>query len=306
MINRTLIRIKVLQVLYNYYLVSGMGLSGAIALLQYALDQSYQLYVYLTSLPLQLSELAQIRLAKEEDKHVRDEATIALLKHIVQNPITEVMSSDPLYLKKLESATIDNNRVTDFLNQLIQKAINNKEELLEADWNSLTEIKKVWRRFYGDEIVSSELFYDVLEDSNTFRNDDIGIVFTFVTKVFNGISKDKPFSEQLKPAYASAEDMDFGPALLEGAIIDGSEQRELLSKYFKNWDKERTSEMDYIIMQLAVTEATKFPQIPTKITINEYLNLAHYYSSEVSHIFINGILHELFTDLKKEGKILGN
>lgn len=305
MINRLLIRIKVLQVLYNYYQVKSMGVPNAIGLLRYALEQSYQLYIYLTGLPYDLKEAAEIRLQKEEEKFSKNKEVIQLLKHIIDNPVTQVIGNDCDYLAEREGAKLTNHRVIDYTNSLLNRLIEQREEWLAIDWKSLPEARKAWRKFYGDEILDNELFNELLEDSNTFRNDDIGIVFTFVTKAYNGINETELYGEHLKPQYTSEEDEDFGPVLLEQAIIHGEEYRDLISQYFKNWDKERVSEMDYIIMQLAVTEAIHFPEIATKVTINEYLNLAHYYSSEISHTFINGILHELFTKLKEEGRILG-
>lgn len=305
MINRLLIRIKVLQVLYNYYQVKGMGVSGAIGVLRYALEQSYQLYIYLTGLPYDLKEVAEYRLLREEEKFAKDEQAIQLLRHIIDNPLVQVIANDDNYLVERVGAKLEGHSIHDFMVLLLNRLIESKKEWLNIDWNSLPEVRKAWRKFYGVEILQNEIFAELLEDSNTFRNDDIGIVFTFVTKAYNGITDEKPYTETLKPQFASAEDEDFGPTLLEQAIVHGTEYRERISKYFKNWDKERVSEMDYIIMQLAMTEAIHFPQIATKVTINEYLNLAHYYSSEISHTFINGILHELFTELKAEGKVLG-
>ncbi|MBR8785469.1 Transcription antitermination protein NusB [Porphyromonas levii] len=305
MINRLLIRIKVLQVLYNYYQVKGMGIPGAIGLLRYALEQSYQLYIYLTGLPYDLKEAAEFRLLKEEEKFNKDAQTIRLLKHIINNPITQIIGSDDDYLAEREPAKVTTHGIDSFINNLLNKLIERRGEKTSIDWKDLSEVRKAWRNFYGEEILQSDLFTELLEDSNTFRNDDIAIIFTFVTKAYNSISDEKPYSKHLKPQYSSEEDEDFGPVLLEQAIVHGDEYRERISKYFKNWDKERVSEMDYIIMQLAVTEAIHFPQIATRVTINEYLNMAHYYSSENSYTFINGILHELFTELKAEGKILG-
>lgn len=304
MINRLLIRIKVLQILYNYYRVEGMGIPGAIGLLRYALEQSYRLYFYLVGIPLDLAEKAEQRLLVEEEKFHKDESVIKLLKHMVSNPLVDVIAADEAYKEERERIAPTSAGFSDFYSSLLLKALS-REELKTLDWTQLPEVRKAWRSFYGDEILQSELYHDLLEDTNTFLNDDIGIVFTFVTKAYNGLKSDVPFSDQLKPAFASEEDEDFGPVLIEQAILNGSEYRDLISKYFKNWDKERVSEMDYIIMQLAVTEAVHFPLIPTRVTINEYLNLAHYYSSPNSNSYINGILHELFGDLKKEGRIVG-
>ncbi|CQB86728.1 transcription antitermination protein NusB [Chlamydia trachomatis] len=306
MINRLLIRIKVLQVLYNYYQVKHMGIPGAIGLLRYALDQSYNLYLYLTGLPYDLKDAASFRLVKEEEKFGKDETIVKLLNHIIDNPITQIISSDSEYIQARNQAFTPSHSVEDFIKKLLNMLIEQREELLQIDWDNFDEVKKAWRAFYGENILQNNLFSDILEETDTFRNDDIAIVFTFVTKVFNGLSEKKPYFDQLRPTYSSEEDEDFGPTLLEHAIVHGEEYRELISNYFKNWDKERVSEIDYIILQLAVSEAIKFPTIDTTVILNEYLNLAHYYSSEISHTFINGILHELFTDLKKEGKILGN
>lgn len=144
-----------------------------------------------------------------------------------------------------------------------------------------------------------------MEDLSGYLNDDIGIVFSFVTKAFNALDAGKPFASIRRPDYASEVEQEFGPELMENAVVNGDEYREEISHYFRNWDKERVSEMDYLILQLALAEALTFPLIPTTVTINEYLNLAHVYGTHNSHSFINGILHEMFGNLKQEGRILG-
>lgn len=308
MINRLLIRIKTLQILYNYYRVEGMSVNGAIDTLRKALDHSYQLYLYLCGLPLELAHIAEVRLAKEEDKFLKDLDLINLYGHLSDNKFVNVIKNDELFCAEHEkrSNLMTSRALSDFYQTLTTNAatyIREKEEPIH--WDDLLDIRLSWRNFYGEYILQNELFTDLIEEISTYLNDDISTIFTFVTKVFNAISEEKHFSEILKPAFASDDDQDFGPTLLRNAIEHGTEYRELISKYFKNWDKERVSEIDYIIMQLALTEAIQFPTIATRVTINEYLNLAHYYSAANSHIFINGILHELFSDLKEQGRILG-
>lgn len=305
MINRLLIRIKVFQILYNYYLVNGMGIPGAISLLRYALEQSYLLYIYLTGLPLEMKELAEQRLAREEEKFVKNQEVIDILQHVVDNPIVRVLENDEEYLQAWEEARLDNPRVRDFFASVLGKMVDNSKFWLGLNWNNLPEVRKAWRQFYGEEILPSEHLLELLEESNTFRNDGVDVIFTFVTKAYNSIKEEKPYSQHLRPCFASEADEDFGMVLLEQAILNGAEYREIIGKYFKNWDTERVSEVDFIIMQLAVTEAIHFPETSTRVIINEYLNMAHAYSSENSHYFINGILHELFTNLKAEGRILG-
>lgn len=302
MINRLLIRIKVLQVLYNYYRVEGMGIPGAIKLLGYALEQSYNLYLYLTGLPYDLKILAIERLSKEEEKFTINDKVISLLKHIINNPLTDIISQDKEYLEARDEAFTTTHDIDDFMKKVLQTLLDNSETYLNIQWDSLADIKKAWRAFYGQEIVKSDTFNSFLEATDTFRNDDIDIVFTFATKVYNGINDDKPFSQQLRKPYTSEEDEAFGPTLLEQAIIHRSEYCDWISKYFKNWDKDRVSEMDYLIMLLAVCEAIHFPMTDTRVILNEYISLSHYYSSQISHTFINGILHELLQNLKPRAR----
>lgn len=307
MINRLLIRIKTLQILYNYYRVKNMSVDGAISTLKRALDASYQLYFFLCGLPLEISDIAEQRLEKEQEKFIKDLELIDLYSHLSQNKLVEIIRRDTNFVEEYDqlSHQMMTRGLVDYIQSLTNDATNYiRDKKSEVDWDDLTSIRSAWRSFFG-EFTQDSLFTELLEETNTYLNDDIPIVYSFVPKVINAISDEKNYSDVLKPAYANEDDSSFGTTLLEKSITNGAEYREIISRYFKNWDKERVSEMDYLILQLAVTEAIHFPTIATRVTINEYLNLAHHYSTPNSYTFINGILHELFTDLKKEGKILG-
>lgn len=285
-----------------------MSLNGAITTLQKALDASYQLYFFLCGLPLEISDIAEQRLEKEQEKFIKDLELINLYSHLSHNKLVDAIRCDAKFTE--EFYAISHQMMTrgliDYVQSLTTNTINFiKEEKNKINWEELSSIRIAWRSFFG-ELTQDQLFAELLEETNTYLNDDIPIVYSFVPKVINAISDEKSISDILKPAYANKEDADFGTTLLEKAITNGEEYRGIISRYFKNWDKDRVSEMDYLILQLAMTEAIHFPTIATRVTINEYLNLAHHYSTPNSYTFINGILHELFTDLKKEGRILGD
>lgn len=308
MINRLLIRIKTLQILYNYYRVEGMSMNSAIGTLRKALDHSYKLYIYLCGIPLDIANIAEDRLEREKEKFLKDTEVINILEHLSDNKLVNIIKSDETSCEERQqiASLLQTRGLEDYLQTLTTSAVSYIQDVEKPiNWDDFSEIRSIWRGFYGEKILQNEVFSELIEETSTYLNDDIGIVFTFVTKAFNAISEEKTFSEVLKPPFVNEADEDFGPILIEQSIINGDDYRELISNYFKNWDKERVSEMDYIIMQLALTEAIHFPTIATRITINEYLNLAHYYSAPNSYTFINGILHELFTDLKKEGRIMG-
>ncbi|MDO5035910.1 MAG: transcription antitermination factor NusB [Porphyromonas sp.] len=306
MINRTLMRIKVLQILYNYYKVRGMSLATALGILRVASEDSYRLYLFLLGLPLEVSEMAEEMLGVEEEKFTQDHEVVALLNHLIRNPLIQLLGEDVALLSLRNDLNYSSSEYLLFVRRATQQIV---EQLLtgavEVEWEDFDSVRRAWRHFYGELFLDNEQFEEILSGFSTYLNDDIPIVFTFVTKAFNAVTEEKPFAEVRRPAYGSEDEERFGYDLLEAAIRGGEEYRERISHYFKNWDRERVSEMDYLILQLAMAEAIKFPLIPTTVTINEYLNLTHYYSAPHSHAFINGILHELFEDLKEEGTILG-
>ena len=100
-----------------------------------------------------------------------------------------------------------------------------------------------------------------------------------------------------------AESIEFAKVLLRRTVLDRKNYTELIAPHAVNWKIERMSEMDRLIMDMAITEWLNFEEIPIKVTINEYLDIAKAYSSEKSNAFINGVLDKILSDLKESGKI---
>lgn len=306
MINRLLIRIKVLQVLYNYYAFEGrMTEDRALQILEDALEASYRLYITLCGLPLALSDAAENRLAIEEEKFRKQEEKIALLKHLLDNPLVALIRSDEEFITLYEDLAYTSIALDEYHGDIITDLLTS-ENPQEVDWASYDDVKEWWRGLYKSAYQQSEAFEDRLGDLSIYLNDDIGIVFTFATKVFNGMDDKLQYIKNLRPKYSNDDNKTFGPDLLTKVIHNSAELKEDLTKYLKEWDADRVSRIDSIILRMALAEALYYPQIPTTIIINEYLNLAHVYSSNNSSKYTNGILHNLFTDLKEEGRILGD
>jgi N utilization substance protein B len=104
--------------------------------------------------------------------------------------------------------------------------------------------------------------------------------------------------------YKNEEDRMFGKLLLQKTILKHQEYRDIIEKYTKNWELERIALMDIIIMIVALTEIMEFPSIPVKVTLNEYIDIAKFYSTHKSNEFVNGILDKIVNDFRKENKIV--
>ena len=300
MINRLLIRIKVLQTLYACSMRGNLTVDDATALLEEGLEASYRLYVTLCGLPLALKAAAEKRLLREEDKFQRSAEVARTLQKIIHNPVFDLYNeSESTFPATYRETAFDSPELTRYHENVLTELLKDRETA-ELNTGSEAETKKWWREKYGVHYLQNKAFEELLTELTPYLNDDIRVVFTFVTKFVNALDSSKPLDANVKPKYADQEVQMFGPELLRESLEKGTEYRELTAGYLKNWDKGRVSEIDYIIMQMAVAEAVRYPLMPITIIINEYLNLAHYYSSANSHVYINGILNEMLKDLKEQ------
>jgi len=157
--------------------------------------------------------------------------------------------------------------------------------------------------FFSDYLVNSDLLYQILEESSIFWNDDIEFVLSMNVK---SIQKAKEEAESLSifRLFKNEEDEEFAKKLFRLTTIKHKEYSELIQKNIKNWDVDRIAQMDLIVMEMAVTEILNFTSIPVKVSLNEYIELVKFYSTDKSSYFINGVLDKIINQLKEEGKII--
>jgi N utilization substance protein B len=156
---------------------------------------------------------------------------------------------------------------------------------------------------FTNEFEDWEYFYQLLEEQSIFWNDDIEFVISMIIKTIDGFHE-KNAEGKLMPLYKNDDDREFGKQLLRKSILQFSQFRKTIDEYTKNWEVERIAAMDIYIMVAALTEIMEFPSIPVKVTLNEYIDIARYYSTTKSNEFVNGILDKIVDDLKKENKII--
>jgi N utilization substance protein B len=124
-----------------------------------------------------------------------------------------------------------------------------------------------------------------------------------VIKTIKTFEQDKGVDQELLPEFKDKEDKDFVKKLLRKSLVNGEQNRDLIKKYTKNWDFERVAFMDVVIMQVAIAELLEFREIPARVTLNEYIEIAKHYSTSKSGVFINGIIDKIVEQMIKEGKI---
>ena len=163
--------------------------------------------------------------------------------------------------------------------------------------------KKIISKIYSDIILPNESFCQVLEEQSIYWNDDLEYVISMVLKTIKKFSESDDSGKELLELYKNKEDRDFVVDLFRKTVIKRKDCLGLIESTASNWDLERIAFMDILIMQLAITELLEFPSIPTKVTLNEYLEISKYYSTEKSNNFINGVLDKIMAHLKESEMI---
>lgn len=305
MISRRIIRTKVLQVLYAYYSSEERSINNTEKELFFCIHKTYDLYHYLFALVIEIADYAENRIELKRNKYQPT--------HEDLHPNTKFVSN--LFIQQLR----DNRQLTAYLNQTKLSWANQPElikelyliltesemykEYINSDTRSFLEDRKFIEKIFNKIFLVSEELYEVLEEQSIYWNDDIEFVISVITKTIKRFHEYSDSGQRLMPLYKDEEDREFARDLLRKSIINHDDLQALIKVHSSNWDVERIAFMDILMMQMAITEFLYFPSIPTKVTMNEYIELSKFYSTEKSRNFINGILDKTLKDLKKEGKI---
>ena len=306
MINRILIRIKVLQIVYSYYQNGHGDLKVAENELMFSFQKSYDLYHYLLLLMIEVTNLHRRNLDIRKHKFMPTPEDLTPNTRLIDNRFIKQLADNEALNQYVAAEGISWANDEDFIKQVLElilasdiyaEYLENKEDNYETD-------REFWRQIFKKIICSSEYIEEYLEDKSIYWNDDIAIVETFVLKTIKKFKETEGSKQDLLPMFKDKEDKVFATKLFHQTILKGKEYRERISKHMKNWESERIANIDMLIMQVALAEIMTFPTIPTNVSLNEYIDMAKYYSTPKSGTFINGILDSIVNELKNEKLIL--
>ena len=305
MINRVLIRLKVIQVIYAYYKNSGKSIKTAEDEVFFSLSKAYDLYKFLLLLIVAVTHYAEDRINFNMKKVRPTEEDLNPNLKFVNNRLMRQLESNETLLKFAEQSKVDWVNYSDFLRRLLDTIIESDiyKVYMASETSSYEEDKELWRKLYKAFIFDNEELDALLEDISLYWNDDKAIVDTFVLKTIKRFKEENGAEQELLPEYKDDEDIEYAHKLFRASIQNAEEYRRLMSDNSKNWDMNRLAFMDVIIMQTAIAEVLTFPQIPVNVSINEYVEIAKYYSTPKSGAFINGLLDSIIKNLKKDNRI---
>lgn len=203
---------------------------------------------------------------------------------------------------KKSSLTWSNNPelIKGLYNNMISKEY--YKEYMSTRESSFEQDKAFVLAFLNSEIEDYGYMYEILEELSIFWMDEIEFILSQVIRTVS-FAKEKGGELSLLPLYKSEEDLYYVKDLVAKTIIKAEENMSYIEKYTRNWDVDRIAFMDKLIIQVAITEATEFSDIPTKVTMDEFIEIAKFYSTPNSKNFVNGILDKIVTNLESDGKI---
>ena len=305
MINRELIRIKVVQLTYAYYQNGSKNIDTAEKELLFSLSKAYDLYNYLLALIVGITqearrhvEVAQSRAQREgtempSQKFAYNRFAMQLEENRMLNDFMEAQKKDwkdqPEFLKKIYLQIADSQIYKDYM--------------VSADDDYAAD-REVWRKIYRTLIENNSDLDSLLEEQSLYWNDDKEIVDTFVLKTIKRFDEKNKAHQELLPEYDNEEDCEYARKLFRASIMKADEYQHYMSEASRNWDFSRLAYMDIVIMQIAIAEMLTFPSIPISVTINEFVEIAKLYSTPQSGGYINGMLDAIARHLIATGKLL--
>lgn len=304
MINREIIRIKVVQLAYAYYQNGNKNIDAAEKELFFSLSKAYNLYHHLLALMAAVTKESNRRLEVLQAKAAREGTPMPSTKFAFNRFALQLASNNQL--NELESS--QKFRWSDeqeFVGRLFEKieASDIYREYMASSEDSYAEDREVWRRLYRAFIEENEELDALLEEQSLYWNDDKEVVDTFVLKTIKRFDEKNNDGQELLPEYDSEEEKEYARKLFRATILNADEYQRYMSEASRNWDFSRLAYMDVIIMQIAIAEMMTFPSIPISVSINEYVDLAKIYSTPRSGGYINGMLDAIARHLIKTGRL---
>lgn len=305
MINRKLIRVKIVQLTYAYYQNGHHNMDTAEKELLFSLSKAYDLYNYLLGLIVAITQEERRRVDVATRRAEREGTETPSQRFAFNKFATQLEENKQLNLfmeDKKMSWENDVEAVRKLCDQIEQSPL--YQEYMMSDAEDYETDRELWRRIYRTLIQGNEDLDAILAEKSLYWNDDKEIVDTFVLKTIKRFDPANKADQELLPEYDDTEDREYALKLFRSTILNADTYQRYMSETSRNWNFSRLAYMDVVLMQIAIAEMLTFPNIPISVTINEYVDLAKLYSTPKSGGYINGMLDAIARHLVDTGRLL--
>jgi transcription antitermination protein NusB len=305
MINRALIRIKVVQMVYAYYQSDTKDLAKAEKEFFHSIEKAADLYHYLLQLILAETHYASLRIDAARNKYIPSEEEKNPNTRFIDNAFAAQLSQNHALESYVNNTKMSWGNHEPFVKSLHEAIVTSD---FYAEYMAVPEVnydadQEIWRKIFKSILMKSEELTEVLEEQSIYWNDDLDIIITFVMKTIKRFKLENGSDQELLPMFKDDEDRQFASDLFCSTIRNREKYRNLIDDAVKNWDIDRLAMMDLLILQVALAEIMEIQGVPVNVSLNEYIDIAKTYSTQKSGLFVNGTLDHIVTELRQSNKL---
>ena len=312
MLNRRILRIKAFKVLYANILAGNSSLAQAETQLDQSCEATRDLYLYMLSVVPALTQIARDRIDAAKTKLRPTEEDLNPNMKFADNALAKLIAED-VDLNKLLAKKKFSWAQYDLILKKVMTSVASKEyfqKYMESDKVSLAEDCKLFTKIFEEEFVDLEELEMMLEEKSLYWNDDLAYALTWCCRSFKDFAAGKSWS--MLPLYQS--DMLEGPdvesdnrfvhKLLQSSYAAYEKYAAMVAESVTGWERERLFSTDVVLIAMGLAEAVTFSEIPVKVTLNEYVEIAKFYGTPKRRAFVYGLLDRLIQKLTEEGAIV--
>lgn len=311
MINRTMVRTRVIQTLFAYY-KDGDKTPGTVRKeLRKSFADTYDLYFVMLDFVNQLTAYAQQQLEEQVARARATHSNWTPNKRFVTNRLAQQIFDNRALRARIQEQNLSWDSGIPAVHEVYRQLLESDFYLhyMEAEKCSYEDDKRLWRQIFQNLLIDNSALDEALDEMEVVLDKsnwttDADIVISYVIKTIKRFAEDSTPETPLLEMFDSEEELGFAMELLDHALEGHEQYEQLINSHLKNWDADRIAYMDRVLVETALAEILHFEDIALTVSLNEYIELAKTYSGDKSYMFINGILTEIIRDMRNEGKFI--
>jgi N utilization substance protein B len=306
MISRRLLRIKVLKILFACIKSGNQSQLSVEKELVFSINKTYDLYHYVLLLLIKIADYSQNRIDIGKQKYLPTQEEKNPNTKFVDNAVIKLLRQNKILQNYVEQEKLSWDDSTELMKKIFNSMVNSDyyKEYMLNDKHSFVEDRQLICKILEYEIEDLDYINILLEEKNIYWIDDLGFVLSMAIKTIKSFKVNQHNYTELLPLYKDENDEKFPVRLLRRTLADYDKTEITIDEYARNWDLERLAFMDTLILQMLLAEVREFPEIPISISIDEYLEIAKFFSSPTSSAFVNGIADKIINHEIKEKSII--
>lgn len=301
MISRRLLRVKALLSLYAYYSREDNDLPGAEKELVLSIEKTYDLYHFILLLVIEIADLAEDKIEQALQKNMPTYEDLNPNRRFIDNRLIAQLRSNKQLAKYIANKHLSWSAYSHVVKSLFSTMLESEKynEYMTSEKNDYHSDKAMVASIFSGIIPMSEELTVCLEELCIYWNDDLENVLMMVDRTLKKFTAKSDAEQQLVPLYKNVDDEEFVKRIFRKAITNEKSYEQLINENTPNWEIERIATMDFLVMQLAIAEIVECDEVPVKVTLNEYIEVAKYYCTSKSSTFVNGTLDQIVKKMKE-------